>query len=248
MKKASNSGGRPPKPDKPTVYHDNDLWEDRMKVYMKAVDEGARPATIPGRLNNEVYMVASAANLKAFLTPETSFERLWGEFGRSSMPLVARATHTNRCQHAGDLPKRALQELKARVLENFIDGISPPEIRRQFLHDPPSSIKVARHEEAIHTACPLVQPSSPPAFVSRQAPAAIQNTSVDVFAMGQRQSRDLDTQTAQWQWAPLSPLFLGTALHNPPLLGEALHSLLDAGTGGNNMVVRPALRLPQVFM
>ncbi|VDM06355.1 unnamed protein product [Schistocephalus solidus] len=58
--------------------------------------------------------------------------------------------------------------------------------------------------------------------------------------------------------ALLSPLLLGVALHNPkllgaalhsrPLLGEALHSLLDAGTGGNNVVVRPALNLPQVFM
>ncbi|VDM02169.1 unnamed protein product [Schistocephalus solidus] len=48
--------------------------------------------------------------------------------------------------------------------------------------------------------------------------------------------------------ALLSPLLLGVALHNPKLLGVALHSLLDAGTGGNNVVVRPALHLPQVFM
>ncbi|VDM05271.1 unnamed protein product [Schistocephalus solidus] len=58
--------------------------------------------------------------------------------------------------------------------------------------------------------------------------------------------------------ALLSPLLLGVALHNPKLLGEAihnrpllgkvLHSLLDAGTGGNIVVVRPTLPLPQVFM
>ncbi|VDM05724.1 unnamed protein product [Schistocephalus solidus] len=37
-------------------------------------------------------------------------------------------------------------------------------------------------------------------------------------------------------------------LLSPPLLVEALHSRLDAGTGGNNVVVRPALHLCQVFM
>ncbi|VDM03047.1 unnamed protein product [Schistocephalus solidus] len=58
--------------------------------------------------------------------------------------------------------------------------------------------------------------------------------------------------------ALLGPLLLGVALHNPkllgaglhsqPLLGEAHHSLLDAGTGGNSLVVRPAIHLPQAFM
>ncbi|VDL99138.1 unnamed protein product [Schistocephalus solidus] len=48
--------------------------------------------------------------------------------------------------------------------------------------------------------------------------------------------------------ALLSPLLLGAALHCRALFGEALHSLLDAGTGGNNVVVRPALQLHQVFV
>ncbi|VDL86795.1 unnamed protein product [Schistocephalus solidus] len=48
--------------------------------------------------------------------------------------------------------------------------------------------------------------------------------------------------------ALLSPLLLGVALHSRPLLGEALHSLLDVGTGGNNVVVRPTLHLLWVFM
>ncbi|VDL88460.1 unnamed protein product [Schistocephalus solidus] len=48
--------------------------------------------------------------------------------------------------------------------------------------------------------------------------------------------------------ALLSPLILGAALHSPPLLGEALHSLLNEVTVCNNVVVRPALRLPQMFM
>ncbi|VDL91167.1 unnamed protein product [Schistocephalus solidus] len=69
MERVSSSGGRPPKLDKVTVYDDYDLWEDRMKVYLEAVDEGARPATILGRLDNEVYTVARAANLTASLTP-----------------------------------------------------------------------------------------------------------------------------------------------------------------------------------
>ncbi|VDL99562.1 unnamed protein product [Schistocephalus solidus] len=98
-------------------------------------------------------------------------------------------------------------DLEARILENFVDGISLPEIRRQFLRDPPtSSIKVAldiaRREEAIYTACTFVLVSSPSTFGCDQAPAAIQDSSVDIFAMGQRQSCDIGKQTAQWQWGP----------------------------------------------
>ncbi|VDL86352.1 unnamed protein product [Schistocephalus solidus] len=42
--------------------------------------------------------------------------------------------------------------------------------------------------------------------------------------------------------------FQATALHSRPLFDEALHSLLVAGAGGNNVVVRAALYLPRVFM
>ncbi|VDL97019.1 unnamed protein product [Schistocephalus solidus] len=38
------------------------------------------------------------------------------------------------------------------------------------------------------------------------------------------------------------------ALHSPPLLGKALHILLDAETRCNNVAVRPTLRLSQDFM
>ncbi|VDL89004.1 unnamed protein product [Schistocephalus solidus] len=102
MERVSSSGGRPPKPDKLTVYDDYDLWEDRMKVYLEAVDEGARLAAILGRLDNEVYTVARAANLTASLTPATIFKRLRREFGRSSMPWVAPAALKSRRQHAGE--------------------------------------------------------------------------------------------------------------------------------------------------
>ncbi|VDM03246.1 unnamed protein product [Schistocephalus solidus] len=61
-------------------------------------------------------------------------------------------------------PNEPFTESEARILENFVDEICLPEINRQFLGDPPSSIKVALdiawHEEAIHTACPLVEGSS----------------------------------------------------------------------------------------
>ncbi|VDM00930.1 unnamed protein product [Schistocephalus solidus] len=134
------------------VYDDYDLWEDRTKVNLEAIDEGARSAAISGRLD---------------------------------------------------------KEFEARSLENFIDGISLPELKCQFLCDLSGSIKVAldsaRCEEAIHTACLLVQASFLAAFGCRQAPAALQGTSVDVFAMGQWQSRDIGSQMAQWQWVPLQP-------------------------------------------
>ncbi|VDM05280.1 unnamed protein product [Schistocephalus solidus] len=72
MERVSSSGGRPPKPDKHTVYDDYDMWEDRMKVYLEAGDEGVRRAAILERLDNELYTVARAANLTASLPPRPS--------------------------------------------------------------------------------------------------------------------------------------------------------------------------------
>ncbi|VDM05405.1 unnamed protein product [Schistocephalus solidus] len=278
MERVSSSGGCQPKPDKLKVYDDYDLWEDRMKVYLEAEDEGARPATILGRLDNKVYMVARATNLTASLTPATIFERLRREFGRSSMPWVAHAALKSRRQHANDsvvdsqlhlrvlarqaYPNKSFTELKARILENFVDGISLPEIRRQFLRDPPSSIKVAldialRRRPFIRPVPLSKFPPHQPFGVTKLLPAYRTLQSISSPWDSERAGISAHKRL-NGSGALLSPLLLGVALHNPkllgaalhsrPFLGEALHSLLNAGTGGNNVVVRPALHLPQVFM
>ncbi|VDL88101.1 unnamed protein product [Schistocephalus solidus] len=74
MERVSTCGGRPLKPDKLIVYDVYDLWEYRMKVYLEAVDEVARPAAILGRLDNEVYTADRTAIRIASLTPGTIFE------------------------------------------------------------------------------------------------------------------------------------------------------------------------------
>ncbi|VDL92858.1 unnamed protein product [Schistocephalus solidus] len=193
-----NSGGRPPKPDKLTVYDDYDLWEDRMKVYLEAVEEGARSAAILGWLDNKVYTVARAVSLTASLTPVTIFERLRCEFRRSSMPWVARATLKSRRQHADESVVDFFRHLRVLACSSKV------------------ALNVAQREKAIHTAYPLAQVSSPSALGCHQAFAPIQDSSVDVFAMGQRQSRDISKQTAQWQWGPLQPNPLWRGSPQPP--------------------------------
>ncbi|VDL88994.1 unnamed protein product [Schistocephalus solidus] len=128
----------------------------------------------------------------------TIFERLRLEFGRTSMPSIAPTALKDCHQHAGEslvhiqrhlyiLARQAytnepFTEVKARILEKFGMGFHsqksvpiPPRY--------PNSIKVAlditRREEAIRTACPLIQESSSSAFECRPAPAATQGTSVD---------------------------------------------------------------------
>ncbi|VDL86427.1 unnamed protein product [Schistocephalus solidus] len=185
MKRVSNSGGHPHNPDKLKVNDDNDLWEDRMKVYLEAIDEDAHPAAIRGRLDNEVFAVARAAKLTASLTPAKIFEHLRCEFGRSSMPWVARAALENLREHAEESVVDFQRHVVYQVL---IPPRSPSSIK--------VSLDVARREEAIHLACPLVQVCSPSASACCQAPAAIKDTSFDVFAMGQRQSRHIGTKIA----------------------------------------------------
>ncbi|BHF68481.1 hypothetical protein SprV_0301151600 [Sparganum proliferum] len=48
--------------------------------------------------------------------------------------------------------------LEDRILEKFVDGVTNPDIRRQFMQDPPKTLKaaldIARDEEVIHAALP----------------------------------------------------------------------------------------------
>ncbi|BHF70372.1 hypothetical protein SprV_0301342200 [Sparganum proliferum] len=61
-KEVSSSGNQLPKPDKLTVFDDNDLRQDRIKVYLVSVDEGGRAFAILGQLNSfPVSWVARAA-------------------------------------------------------------------------------------------------------------------------------------------------------------------------------------------
>ncbi|VDL99800.1 unnamed protein product [Schistocephalus solidus] len=61
-------------------------------------------------------------------------------------------------------PNEPSTEREASILQTVVNGISLPEIRRQFLRDPLSSINVALditwREEAIHS--PVPWPKSPP--------------------------------------------------------------------------------------
>ncbi|VDL93396.1 unnamed protein product [Schistocephalus solidus] len=245
----------------------------------QAVDEGASPATILGRLDNEVYTVARAANLTASLTPATIFERLRREFGRSSMPWVARVALKSRRKHVGEsvvdfqrhlrvlvrqaYPNESLTEVEARILENFVDGISLAEIRRQFLRGPPPaasrlpSILLGERRPFIQPVRWSKSPPHQPLGVIKLLPPCRTFQSMSSPWDSDR-AVILAHERLNGSGALLSPLLLGVALHNPkllgaalhsrPLLGEALHSLLDARTGVNYVVVRPALHLPQMFM
>ncbi|VDL88085.1 unnamed protein product [Schistocephalus solidus] len=194
------------------------------------------------------------------------------------MPWIARAALKSRRQHAGEsvvdfqqhlrvlarqvYPNEPFTELEPRILENFVDGISLPEIRRQFLCDSPAasrlpSILLGERMSFIRPVPWSKSPPHQPLGVTKLLPQ---------YRILQSMSSPWDSDRAatsahkrlNGSGALLSPLLLGVAQHNPkllevalhsrPLLGEALHNLLDAGTGGNNVVIRPTLQLPQVFM
>nr|VZH92818.1 unnamed protein product [Spirometra erinaceieuropaei] len=159
IEKLSSNRDLLPKPEKLTIYDDYDLWEDRMNLHLESVSEGNRSLAILGQLDSEVYAVARAASITPSLTTATIFERIRREFGRSSMPRVARATLTDRRQHSGEsvvdsqrhlrvLAKHAYPDdscaaLEDRIRDNFVDGVANPDIRRKFMLDPPKTLKAA---------------------------------------------------------------------------------------------------------
>nr|VZH89057.1 unnamed protein product [Spirometra erinaceieuropaei] len=96
------------------------------------------------------------------------------------------------------------------IRDNFVDGVANPDIRRKFMLDPPKTLKaaldIARDEEVVSTA---LSSSPGPSFSVAAAPrfqtASAQGQTVNVFAMGQRPTCDIGTQTARWQWDPQPP-------------------------------------------
>ncbi|VDL92361.1 unnamed protein product [Schistocephalus solidus] len=206
-------------PDKLTVYDDYDLWEDRMKVYLEAVYEGARPAAILGRLDNEVNTVARGCQSYSVAHPHDNLQASAArvrtvvdalgcpcrpqKFPTTRGLVCRRLPATSSCPGPSSLPKRVLHRARNQDFG---------ELRRRDLSP--------RDQAPIPTT---LQSISSPWDSDRAATSA--------------------HKRLNGSGALLSPLLLGVAFHNPKLLGEALHSLIDTGTGGNNVVVRPALHL-----
>ncbi|BHF71708.1 hypothetical protein SprV_0401476800 [Sparganum proliferum] len=226
VEKFSSSGNQLPKSEKLTMYDDYDLCENRMKLYLESVSEGNRSLAILDQLDSEVYAVARSANIMSSLTTATIFKRLRREFGRSPMPWVALTTAREHCQLAGEsvvdfqrhlrvLAKQACPEdtcaaFEDRILENFVDGIANPDIRHQFMRDPPKILKAAldtsRDEEVIHSAIPTSPgPSSSVPADPRVPNVTTRGQMVNVLAMGPRPTCDIGTQTARCQWGPQQP-------------------------------------------
>ncbi|BHF83035.1 hypothetical protein SprV_0802617600 [Sparganum proliferum] len=118
------------------------------------------------------------------------------------MPWVARAALKERRHFAGEsvvdcqrhlrvlalqaYPNDSYSELDARILENFVDDLVLPNIRRQFIRDLPNSMRlaldIARREEAMQTAYRLEPQSPSVSFGLRPTPATPQGSSVGIFA------------------------------------------------------------------
>nr|VZH94579.1 unnamed protein product [Spirometra erinaceieuropaei] len=232
-----------------------------MKLYLESVSEGNRSLAILGQLDSEVYAVARAANITPSLTTATIFERLRREFGRSSMPWVARATLRECRQHSGAsvvdfkrllrvLAKHAYPDgscaaLEDRILDNFVDGVANPDIRRKFMLDPPKTLKAAlditRDEEVVSAA---LSSSPGPSFSVAAAPPASK----------------LPLRKARWPmsspWDSDRPATLGRKQrdgsgipNNRPLLDMTSSDLLlGVETGGINAGVGLALNTRPVFI
>ncbi|BHF58988.1 hypothetical protein SprV_0100194300 [Sparganum proliferum] len=245
IEKLSSNGDQLPKPQKPTMYDDYDLWEDRMKLYLESVSEGNRSLAILGQLDSDVYAIARAANITSSLTTATIFERLRREFGRSPMPWVARAALRERRQHSGEsvvdfqrhlrvLAKQAYPDdscsaLEDRILDNFVDGIANLDIRRKFMLDPPKTLKAAL-DSARDEECPRVPDSK---LLHRKAKWSMSSPwDHDRLATLGRKPRDGS----------------GIPNHSPPLDMTTSDLLLDVETGGINEVVGLALNTGPVFI
>ncbi|VDN30959.1 unnamed protein product [Dibothriocephalus latus] len=222
MEKVTPPASRTTRPNSFAPSDDYDLWESRMKTSIETIDEGSRSTAVLECVDDQVLIVAMACKITSSLTTVTIFERLRREYGVPSTPWNTRKTLTGRKQLTGGsvgeyqrrlrvlarkaYPDSSFANLETKILDIFIEGVASDEVRREFAHSTPTTIKLAleyaQQEEAAFIAVPLreaVPSMTRDVFGPRPPPT------VGVYATKQCQTREIGTQTAQWQMDPPPP-------------------------------------------
>ncbi|VDN42110.1 unnamed protein product [Dibothriocephalus latus] len=131
-----------------TLSCDYPRWEARMRDYLEGVDEASQTRTILAQLEDDVYDLARAAGASSTQSVEDLFKTLSGvlrqanpswilisEFRQQLQgPLESVLQYQEALRLLGKqaYPQLDLNSLNYMVMEQFVNGLSDPEVRKAY--------------------------------------------------------------------------------------------------------------------
>ncbi|BHF83014.1 hypothetical protein SprV_0802615500 [Sparganum proliferum] len=215
-----------PLPAKLSRSGDFDRWEARMTDYLGGVDDKSKGVTILSQLDDGVYDLARASGINSATPVAEIFRELRGILCGSTPTWLVRSEFRRRVQRPFEsvvefqqalrllrrraYPTLAAADVEQTLLEQFIDGVSDPEVRKALLRQQPSklddSLRLAQQEEAVQAAC------APPL-----------RGCVGVASMQSQSGVDVGTQTPWHQYACGSCSSRQTNWRRPPIRRSTGH-------------------------
>nr|VZI00486.1 unnamed protein product [Spirometra erinaceieuropaei] len=162
-----------PLPAKLSRSGDFDRWEARMTDYLGGVDDKSKGVAILSQLDDDVYDLARASGINSTTPIAEIFRDLRRILCGSTPTWLVRSEFRRRFQRPFEsvvefqqalrllgrkaYPTLAAAHLEETLLEQFIDGVSDPEVRKALLRQQPSklddALRLAQQEEALQAAC-----------------------------------------------------------------------------------------------
>ncbi|BHF62451.1 hypothetical protein SprV_0200543300 [Sparganum proliferum] len=174
-----------PPPAKLSRSGNFDRWVSRMEDYLQGIDASGHGSGILAQLDDDVYDLARAAVISSSMPDTEILKNLRGILCGTTPSWLERSEFRRRTQEPPEgvlefhqalrlLGRRAYPTMKAAdmeqmLLDQFVHGVSDPEVRKALLRAQPSTLaaalQLAQQEEALQAACsvrPWISSESPP--------------------------------------------------------------------------------------
>ncbi|VDM04153.1 unnamed protein product [Schistocephalus solidus] len=158
-----------PPPAKLSRGDDFDRWESRMQDYLQGINDKTQSALILAKLDDDVYDIARASGITAVLPAKDILGRLRRILCGATNSCLARSEFRRRFQQPLEgvsdfqlalrligrraFPALKLADLEQTIMDQFVYGLSDPEIRKLRIRQQPitldDAVDLARKEEAI---------------------------------------------------------------------------------------------------
>ncbi|BHF80050.1 hypothetical protein SprV_0702317400 [Sparganum proliferum] len=162
-----------PPPAKLSRSGNFDRWVSRMEDYLRGIDASGHGSAILAQLDDDVYDLARAAGISSSMPGTEILKNLRGILCGTTPSWLERSDFRRRTQEPPEgvlefhqalrlLGRRAYPTMKAAdmeqmLLDQFVHGVSDPEVRKALLRAQPSTLaaalQLAQQEEALQAAC-----------------------------------------------------------------------------------------------
>ncbi|BHF85374.1 hypothetical protein SprV_1002853800 [Sparganum proliferum] len=144
-----------PPPAKLSRSGNFDRWVSRMEDYLQGIDASGHASAILAQLDDDVYDLARAAGISSSM-PGTEASSVGRRPPGWSGPNFA-VEHRSLRKEYWSSTRLSAADMEQMLLDQFVHGVSDPEVRKALLRAQPSTLaaalQLAQQEEALQAAC-----------------------------------------------------------------------------------------------